>query len=432
MSWHRVQEGIIDDSDIFSIIVDESNPRTIFASACSGIYKSIDGGSKFERMLEIPFSARRTHVLRQDPNNPAVVYAGTTEGLWLTRDSGANWRRVTDPDVVVNDVLVDPRDSNRVLLASDRIGVLASADSGLSFRPSNSGFAHRYVSSMLIDRDNIDTVYVGVVNDRESGGVFVSNDAGKHWEQINAGLDGRDVFALNQANDGSILAGTNRGLFELSRAGSEWKSLSDTLGNKLATSVDSLGSVKVNDIKVTPDKWYAATSAGLYTSLNQGKTWTRDIGPGKLELVALGLKRDQIVVASPRKVLVSAQGGKWSLLRGIPAYVDSIQSLAVTPDGETLIASSQGAFRRLKAGWARVKPDASSKNINFVSYDESNQRLLAVSSGSGSIFESKDGGRHWRRDSDAGYPLRRVSVAGGRLVAATLFDGIVLQATSAH
>ncbi len=33
---------------------------------------------------------------------------------------------MTGPDVIVNDVFVDPRDSNHVLLATDRGGVLAS------------------------------------------------------------------------------------------------------------------------------------------------------------------------------------------------------------------------------------------------------------------------------------------------------------------
>lgn len=437
-SWRRIQEGVIDDSDIFSIIVDQSNSQTIFASACSGIYKSTDGGSKFDRTLEIPFSARRTHVLKQDPNDSAVVYAGTTEGLWVTKDSGATWKRVTGPDVVINDVLIDPGDSNRVLLAGDRVGVLATIGTELNFQPSNAGFSHRYISSILIDKDNADTIYVGVVNDREFGGVFVSEDAGRHWEQRNTGLDGRDVFALKQASDGNILAGTNRGLFAFVRGGSEWKSLSDTLGKNPTKptpsgSVDSLASLRVNDIEVTPKKWFAATAAGLYISSDEGRTWARDNGIGKLYLVAVRAKNDHIVVASPRKVLAPAQNGsKWRGLSGLPAYIDSIHSLAITPHEEIVIGTSQGAFRRLNAGWSRMQFGPSGKDISFVSYDESYQRLLAVSSESGAVFESKDGGRRWRRESDAGYPLRCLAVAGGRLIAATLFDGVVLRTISAH
>ena len=85
---------MIDDSDVFSIIVSAANPSEVFASACSGIYKSVSGGDLFDKIKGIPFTARRTRVLKQDPSNPAIVYAGTTEGLWKTADEGKNWKRV--------------------------------------------------------------------------------------------------------------------------------------------------------------------------------------------------------------------------------------------------------------------------------------------------------------------------------------------------
>jgi photosystem II stability/assembly factor-like uncharacterized protein len=108
-TWHHISKGMIEDSDVFSIIVDSSNPSVVFASACSGIYKSQTAGDSFQKIQGIPFSARRTRVLKQDPTNPEIVYAGTTEGLWKTADAGKSWTRVTNPDVVVNDVMVDPR-----------------------------------------------------------------------------------------------------------------------------------------------------------------------------------------------------------------------------------------------------------------------------------------------------------------------------------
>ncbi len=430
-SWRRVQEGIIDDSDVFSIVVDESNSQTVFASACSGIYKSVDGGRRFQRMENIAFSARRTRVLKQDPHNPSAVYAGTTEGLWVTSDSGATWKRVTSPEIVVNDVLIDPRDSRRVLLATDRGGVLASDDGRLNFVPSNSGFAHRYISSILIDKDDLDTIYLGVVNDREFGGVFVSKDAGRHWEQRKAGLEGRDVFALKQAADGSILAGTNRGIFALAPKTSEWTPLNTTVGK---TSIEptqnreseSLVAAKINDIEITPQKWFAASSAGLYTTSDQGKTWTRDTGLGKLYLVCVRAANNEIVVASPRKVLVSAQGANnWRTLRGLPAYINSIQSLSITPRKQIIIGSSQGAFRHLNAGWARLQLSPSGKNISFVTCDESKQRLLATTADSAGIFESRDDGHSWHHGLDTGYLLRQLSPLRGRLFATTRFEGIL-------
>ncbi|MGE0406894.1 MAG: WD40/YVTN/BNR-like repeat-containing protein, partial [Candidatus Korobacteraceae bacterium] len=159
-TWKPIHQGIIDDSDVFSIIVDQSDPMVIYLSACSGIYKSKIAGHGFQQLHQgIPSSARRTRVLRQDPLNPAVVYAGTTEGLWKTTDGGSTWTRTTAANVIVNDLVIDPRDPSRVLIATDRAGVLASSDGGLTMVASNSGFAHRQVAALLVDRVDANVFY---------------------------------------------------------------------------------------------------------------------------------------------------------------------------------------------------------------------------------------------------------------------------------
>jgi photosystem II stability/assembly factor-like uncharacterized protein len=443
-SWSRVKNGIIDDSDVFSIILDESNSQTIFLSACSGIYKSLDRGHVFERIQGIPFSARRTRVLKQDPNKPAVVYAGTTEGLWVTNDSGTTWKRVTSPEIVVNDILVDPRKGGRVLLATDRAGVLASdGDSGeLKFVVTNSGFTHRYVSSIVADHQDPNVLYAGIVNDRELGGIFVSNDAGQHWNQMNTGLNGRDIFALKQLNNGSILAGTNKGLFLLDPSRSQWIALGnpeETSARNHAREGDETRNptfkVKVNDIEITPNKWLAATSAGLYSSSDQGSTWKSELALRKLYLVSVRARGHLIVVAGTKKVLVSVDNGNtWKASRSLPPYVNGIQSLVITPDEQIILASRGGAFRsqNLGARWNRISRGLAGKTINSLTYDPSTERLVATTAGSTSVYESKDDGYTWRRLSNTGYALRAISVAHGRLLAATRFDGLILQTQDAN
>ena len=46
-----------------------------------------------------------------DPTNRNTVYAGTTEGLYKTLDGGTTWKRMTGPDVIVNDVFRGPQES---------------------------------------------------------------------------------------------------------------------------------------------------------------------------------------------------------------------------------------------------------------------------------------------------------------------------------
>ena len=122
LHWSSIKQGVIDDSDVFSIILDRGNPQTVFASACSGIYQSDDGGKLFRKVQGMPDSARRTRVLEQDPQDADTLYAGTTEGLWKTTDGGQDFRLISPPDFILNGVLVDPRNSGRVLIATDRGG----------------------------------------------------------------------------------------------------------------------------------------------------------------------------------------------------------------------------------------------------------------------------------------------------------------------
>ena len=133
--WTNIKQGVIDDSDVFSIIVDPKDPNVVYASACSGIYKSQNGGEKFQKVQGIPSTARRTRVLMQDPQNLNIVFAGTTEGLYRTGDSGATWLRTTGPEVIVNDVYVDPAehesgfagDGSRRRAGEQRWGLLVSS-----------------------------------------------------------------------------------------------------------------------------------------------------------------------------------------------------------------------------------------------------------------------------------------------------------------
>ncbi len=443
-NWQQIKKGMIDDSDVFSVIVDHSNPSVVFASACSGIYKSESAGGQFSKIQGIPFSARRTRVLKQDPTNENIVYAGTTEGLWKTIDLGKTWKRVSNPEIVVNDVMVDPRDSNHVLLATDRSGVMASSNGTQSWTSSNHGYAHRYISALLADAKESDTLYVGVVNDREYGGVFYTHDAGRTWLQRSAGLGGRDVFALKQASNGTLVTGTNRGMFSLDRNASEWRPMNVIVsertvkttkkGSKKATTVVVMKksgdlSAHVSDLELGSQRWLAATSEGIYSSADQGKTWKGGPVLGQKDFISVREQGSFVVATTRSRALVSHDSGATWKQAGLPAFLVGIRGSALAADNTIVIAAREGIYRSSDGGtnWEHVVDGLPSKDITSVSFDSRHKRLLATSDSTGVIFVSNDNGHTWQRGPDAGFPLRRVSVVGGRFVAATPFDGVVLQ-----
>jgi ligand-binding sensor domain-containing protein len=273
--------------------------------------------------------------------------------------------------------------------------------------------------------------------------VFYSKDAGQHWLQKASGLGGKDVFALKQASSGMLVAGTNHGMYSLEHNGSEWHPMNVVVvettvktprkGTRKAVTKTSVHKSqlesRVNDLELGSKRWLAATTTGIYESADQGKTWKGGQVLAQTDFVSVREEGSTVVAATRSSVLVSNNSGSTWKLAGLPTYVVSIRSAAIASDSQIVIASREGAFRSGDGGatWEHVVNGLPGKDITSVSFDSTHKRLLATSDATGVIFESRDGGRSWQRGPDSGFPLRRVSVIGGRFVGATPFDGVILQ-----
>ena len=483
-NWHSITEGWLLDSDVFSIIIDPKVPTTVFASACSGIYKSINRGEVFSRIRGIPHSAIRTRVLKQDPARPEIVYAGTTGGLWKTFDGGTTWELYSAPDLIVNDILINPREPDHVLLATDRGGVLASTDGFDHYVTSNRGFAHRVVGAVIPNQKDPNRLFVGVMNDKNLGGFFYSDDAGKSWKQSNRGLDERDILSLRQAPNGAILAGTNHGVFYLSSLNSSWvpatmirgpvpewrekaadwqpkyedagKGSSPTKKTSAKRSATTQGVVKpkaaveaaippakaprVRSIAITDKAWFAATNEGLFISIDQGRKWYGEGVDGEMDFLAVdGGDSDPLTLVSIKRAFLSKDEGKtWSEVNP-PRYVTILYSFTATPNSQLWLGTREGGLRSTDGGktWEHLLGGLPPRDVFGVRYDEKGQRLLATAVNTHAIFESKNEGHTWSRTSDTGVSIRAAMTYQGRLLVASTYNGLLLeqgseQAVAAH
>ncbi len=441
-NWHNIKNGLIDDSDVFSIVINPVQPSIVYTSACSGIYKSESAGELYKKIQGIPMTARRTRVLMIDPTSPSTVYAGTTEGLYKTVDGGATFKRMTGPDVIVNDVYVDPKNPQHVLLATDRSGVLQSDDAAATFKASNAGFSQRQVSSLLVDAKSPQTVLAGVVNDKIYGGVFVSHDEGNTWAQQSEGLSGRDVFSLSQAGDGTVLAGTNSGVFRWD--GSAWKLAGKLVKVEKKTStvvhkgkrskVETTVMVpagqleaRITDVDAAGAIWYASSAKGVYASYDQGATWQGGPVLGKDEYRAVASDGPMVVAAQRTALAVSQDGGKnWQPL-AMPEKLTWLQSIAIASNGSLWLGGRQGVFYSEDHGqnWTEMTSLPIS-DISGLTYDPELKRVVVTSWTSSWMLAVNPADRTFKF-YDPGWRVRHVRSSGGRLLAATPYNGVVVE-----
>ncbi|MGD0482392.1 MAG: transcriptional regulator [Terracidiphilus sp.] len=490
-TWRNIKEGLIVDSDVFSIIVDPEHPHIVYLSACSGIYKSENAGALFHKIQGIPTEARRTRVLMQDPENLQVVYAGTTEGLYKTVNGGKTFTLMTEANVIVNDVYVDPGNSNRVLLATDRGGVLSSQDAGATFTPSNRGVSERKIAALLVDNRNPDrndggdapaALYAGIVNDKQFGGVFRSIDEGAHWQQLGVGLDGRDVFALAETKDGAIVAGTSHGIFVLgggdppasvsnarvppvprtwgpgnagiqpaddpapvdpSASAFAWQPRNNIANTWLKTLTEIHRGTKVNIEKqvkapviqfeslvnaldVSGDVWVAATNYGLLTSHDQGATWQGGPVMGLGDYLSVTAHDNDMVAARDDSVVISNDAGQSWFPMGAPTMLTHIHRVVFSPDGTLWLGAREGVYftRNLGKTWMYIIR-LPLRDIDDLSYDTAAKRVLVSSRTTDEVYAIDPKTMTWVW-WQTGYQIALIRVAGDRLVAASLDDGVLL------
>jgi photosystem II stability/assembly factor-like uncharacterized protein len=474
-NWSNIKTGIIDDSDVFSIIVDPQNPQVVYASACSGIYKSEDGAERFRKVQGIPSTARRTRVLKQDPEHLNIVFAGTTEGLWRTNDSGATWKRTTGPEVIVNDVFIDTTNTQHVLLATDRGGVLLSEDGGDSFVPANEGFSARQISAFLVDAARPGLMYVGIVNDKEWGGVFLSRDGGLSWFQRSEGLRGRDVFSLAQAPDGTLVAGTSHGIFryedifwtrslDASMLGDAPASVRKRSAAKAATRHGTAGKKTVHGkakssakrpVAVAPvvaaaplpaaegagsfdgmvhaivtvgDRMYAASSHGLLVSTTSGKSWAPVSSMGGDEWRFLATDKRVVIASSLDKMMASTDGGATWADMSLPPKVLQVTALAVDSRGAIWAAGREGIFVSSNNGMSwQTLSNLYVRDVNSLYFDGKSNQLLVTANGNATIGFGLEVATRKVTYWDTGWTLRFLRPVGDHFLGATLFDGVVIQ-----
>jgi len=369
--WAPIHTGMIDDSDVLSLVTDTENPRRIFGSACTGIYRSEDAGVAWEKLEGIPYSSRRTPVIRQDAARPAHLYAGTTEGLWKSADGGASWRRVSPRTWVINSMLILPRNTggeSRVLLGTEQHGVLASDDGGASFHASNEGFHHHRIVSLAVDPQDPERAAAVLQNAPDA--LVITVDGGKTWLSMSAGLDGDTVRQIFSSPVGWWAALASGGFAQFDAQRNSWAQIgvvSDfSTANPASDSPPGKGEIRafrllVNDMFFGDSDWFAATEQGLFVSRDSGGSWTElPFGPGELPVGSVRASNDgqQIRLVCSGGMIFSEDAGRTWAWRDLPRESGGAIRLEWARNNLLLAVARTGLYISRDAGSTWTKAQA--------------------------------------------------------------------------
>ena len=176
-----------------------ANPNVVFAAvAFDGGYRTEDGGQTWHKILE---GDVRTFTV--DPHDEQIVYAGSGPvRLWRSEDNGCSWEPL--------DSLLEVPDS-----VKNQWGVPAVFD----------GQVPPHVRHILVHPDDEDLIYVSL----EHGGIVVSEDRGKSWRDVSAGIDYLDMHMLRNlpGDRDKYFVSSARGFFRTDDGGQHWQRAED-------------------------------------------------------------------------------------------------------------------------------------------------------------------------------------------------------------
>ena len=227
-----------------SVLVHPEDSRTVYVgSEPAAVFRSRDGGDSWEECAgfrTVPESSgwffhgtRLSHVrhLGMAPDDPDRLYAGIeVGGVVGSRDGGETWEQMggTDPDIHFINLSMDRPGTVYVATAG---GPYRSDDQGKSWELINAGLQRGYTVHIAAAPDDADLVLVSVSNNsqRKNAQLYRSTDGGHHWQQVEgAGSDDDMVVAMDwdPAQPGYVYAGTDRGkLFQSGDGGESWEPL---------------------------------------------------------------------------------------------------------------------------------------------------------------------------------------------------------------
>ena len=305
--WKNISDGYFKTSSIGAVAVSESDPniiyvgmgehapRAVMTSYGDGVYKSTDAGKTWKNI-----GLKNTqHISRVviHPKNPNIVFVAAQgalygpnkeRGIFKSVDGGVSWNKIlyvnsltgcselsmdyNNPSVMYAAMWEHQRLPWKVISGGPGSGLYKTTDGGITWNQIHNGLPkEKGKMAIAVSRSNSEKVYALVESDsnKELGGLFVSNNAGRNWSKISSDhsliqrawyyielfidpTDEEKVYVLNASAQRSI------------DGGKTWSRITGTHGD-------------YHDLWINPTNnknMIIANDGGAAVSYNYGKSWS--------------------------------------------------------------------------------------------------------------------------------------------------------------
>lgn len=452
--WKSINQGttfkpVFEDfsQSIGAIAIDQQHPDTVWVgtgepwvrnsvSIGTGIYKTVNGGEKFESM-GLQNSERIAGILIH-PENPDIVWVAVLGALWgdseergvyKTTDGGKSWQRVlfTNASSGCASIALHPTDPNRLLAAmwdhrrtaydfrsgGPGSGLFESTDGGATWTKAQDGIDAGTLGRVAVSYHPVAPYAAYALVETANSALYTKGDKDSKWLKMSTqGSMGERPFYF------SLIVPDPLEASRIYKPG--FSLLVSTDGGKIFQSSSVTGGGYHSDLHalyISPKDnrlMYLGTDGGVYISRDKGNTWSHceNLPVSQFYHVSVDMESPYNVYGGlqdngswrgPSSSLGGIQNSDWETI----GYGDGFNAFADRQDPQIVYWQYQGGrvyrtnLRTGESKYIKPFPDAGTQDLRFnwnapVVFGKKSGWLYI---GSQYLYRSKDKGDTWERIS---------------------------------
>jgi len=297
---------------ITDVAIDPRDSSIRYVTAASGgVWKTVNAGTTWTPIFDDQGSYS-IGCITIDPRNPLTLWVGSGEnnsqrsvsygdGVYRSTDGGASWENLgLKTSEHIAKILVDPRESSRVLVAAQgplwspggERGLYETRDGGKAWKPILTVDENTGITDVVMDPRNPDVMYAAsyqrrrhvwtLIDGGPGSGIWRTTDGGATWKKLENGLPKEDMGRIGLAVAASrpdvvyaVIEAANKagGFYRSTDQGGSWEKRSDYVPTSPQYYQEIFVDPKIETRVYSMDTWMQVTEDGGKTFHKVGEAF---------------------------------------------------------------------------------------------------------------------------------------------------------------